>query len=461
MESKSLSPLERFLLLFTDVRPGEGRTALSLLGSVFLVLCAYYLIKPAREGWLSVSAVAGLSKIEVKAYSSFLQVVVLVAAVALYSRLAGRVDRRTLVTTVTLFFAVELPLFFVLQPGFLATPVPYSGIVFYLWVGIFNVFIVAMFWSFVADYYDIEAGRRLLPLVAIGATAGAVAGSSITSVLVGHGLFDTFDLLLVAIVPLLASVLLARWVDASSLDGKRRAIPATAGEGTGAWALIAKNRYLTAAAILTVIFAWVASNGDNLLFGIVQQVLAEEAQATGLEGTALDQFTRERTTAFYSDLFFWVNLVALLSQAFLASRLLRYGGFTALVLFMPVVSVITYSSIALLPTLAVIKALKVAENSSSYSVNNTARHVLWLPTTAEMKYTAKAAIDTTCIRLGDGLAALTVLVSVRWIAASRQELIVFNVILATVLVVLAVILAREHGRISDSPHYLRSSREGL
>ncbi len=438
--------LERVLNVFTEVQAGEGRPALALLGSVFLVLCAYYLIKPAREGWLSVSVVAGLSKIEVKAYSSFLQAVLLIAAVAVYSRMAATLSRRRLIAVVTVVFAAELPLFYLMQPGLLATPVPYAGILFYLWVGIFNVFIVAMFWSFVADYYDVEEGRRLLPLVAIGATAGAVAGSSITSYLVGTGIFDTFDLLLLAILPLIAAALMVRGVAAEqgelSKDG-----PAAGTSDSSPWSLIGEHPYLLTAALLTVAFAWVASNGDNLLFGVVQSVLLDEATAAGLDEEALQQFTRERTTAFYGDLYFWVNLLALLSQAFLASRLLRYGGFTALIMFLPVVSVITYASIALFPTLAVIKALRVAESSSTYSVNNTARHVLWLPTTSEMKYKAKAAIDTTCVRFGDGLAAVTVLLGVRLLGVSNQSLIIFNVVLALCLVVLAFRLAREHSNI--------------
>ena len=433
--------VERLLSLFTEVRAGEGRPALAMLGCVFLVLCAYYLIKPAREGWLSVSVLGGLSKIEIKAYSSFVQAVLLIAAVSAYARLAASLNRRKLITVVTIVFAAELPLFYLIQPEG-PVPVPYAGILFYLWVGIFNVFIVAMFWSFVADYYDVEQGRRLLPLVAIGATGGAVAGSSITSYLVATGLFDTFDLLLLAIVPLMAAAAIARAVEAQEEIAPGET--AAGGDGTSPWHLITSHRYLLTAALLTVVFAWVASNGDNLLFGIVQSVLQDEATAAGMSGDSLQQFTRERTTAFYGELYFWVNLLALLAQAFLASRLLRYGGFTVLILFLPVVSVITYASIALFPTLAVIKALRVAESSSTYSVNNTARHVLWLPTTAEMKYKAKAAVDTTCVRFGDGLAALTILIGVRGLEVSSQNLIVFNLILALLLVGLAVRLAREY-----------------
>ncbi len=438
--------------MFTDVRAGEGRPALGLLTAVFLILTAYYLIKPAREGWLAVSVVSGLSKLEVKAYSSFVQAIVLVAAVAGYSRVSGRWPRRTLVTRVSLFFAWNLPLFWLLQPGLLADTVPYAGLAFYLWVGVFNVFIVATFWSFAADFYSAERGRRILPLVAIGATAGAAFGSAITGLLTGPGWVGTYDLLLLAMLPLGVSVVLARGADRQGetvQDAAPPPGPAAEGADSGPWELIARHRYLMTTALLTVALGWVASNGDNILFGMVQEIIETEAHEQALEApAALERYTRERTTAFYADFFLWVNLVALLVQAFVASRLLRYGGFGTLILFLPVLSAIAYSSMAIFPTLAVVKLFKVAENSSNYSINNTARHVLWLPTTAEMKYKAKAAIDTTCIRIGDGLAALTVLASTRVLATSMLGLLWFNAVLALVWTGLALALARDHAEVS-------------
>ncbi|NNL84417.1 MAG: hypothetical protein HKP27_02135 [Myxococcales bacterium] len=446
------SGVERFLCVFTEVRPGEGRTALMLLGSVFLILCAYYLIKPAREGWLAVSVISGLSKIEVKAYSSFGQTILLIGAVAVFARLSNRWPRRKLVTHVGLFFAANLPFFWMLQPGLIADTVPYAGLAFYLWVGVFNVFIVATFWAFAADFYSEDRGRRLLPLVAVGATAGAALGSWMSGFLSGLG-GDTFDLLLLAIVPLTIAIALARRADArgETVETPPEApVPPGSENGESAWGLIARHPYLTTTALLTVVLGWVASNGDNILFGLVQESIAASASAEEITDTSLlEKYTREQTTAFYGDLFMWVNLVALGSQAFLASRLLKYGGFGVLVLFLPVLSVIAYSSMAIFPALAVIKVLKVAENSSNYSINNTARHVLWLPTTAEMKYKAKSAIDTICIRFGDGLAALTVLASIHVLSASVIQLLWLNAALATVWVVLALVLAREHATVSS------------
>lgn len=220
-------------------------------------------------------------------------------------------------------------------------------------------------------------------------------------------------------------------------------------DGSGALDLVLRHRYLTATALLTVFFAWVASNGDNVLYETVQEVVGASAAHLGIEpGAALEAFVSERTTSFYGDFFLWVNLSALALQAFVTARLLRYGGFGVLLLFLPVLSVVAYSTMAILPTLAVIKLMKVAESSSNYSIHNTARHVLWLPTTAEMKYKAKSAVDTICVRVGDGLAALTVLVGVRMLSASPLRILWLNVALGVAWICVALVIAREHARLS-------------
>ena len=170
MNNTQFTKTERILQIFTEVRPGEGSTALLMFTNVFLILCAYYFIKPLREGWIAVSDISGLSKMEVKAYSSFAQSVFLLFIVGWYGRLADRWDRSTLITRATLFCISNMVIFWFLQPGFFFEKLPVSGIIFYLWVGMFGVFVVAQFWTFCADIYTNERGKRMLALIAIGAT---------------------------------------------------------------------------------------------------------------------------------------------------------------------------------------------------------------------------------------------------------------------------------------------------
>lgn len=450
-----LSMLERGLRIFTDIRPGEGPTSLLLFANVFLILCAYYFIKPLRESWIAVSHIAGLSKMEVKAYSSFGQSLLLVVIVSIYGRLSARWPRGTLITRATLACMACLVVFWLLQPGFLLANLPGSGIAFYLWVGMFGVFIVAQFWAFAADLYADERGTRLLPLIGIGATAGAAAGSFLTEFLVRSHWFDSGTLLLLSIVPLGISIVLTRIADARGPLGTPRAErkpstkPAAAGDGHGALAFVVRHRYLLAVGVVALLTNWVNTNGENLLFRVVQESLERQRQAQGItDPAATISFVRAGTAAFYGNYYFWVNVCALVLQALVASRLLAYGGFGAIFLMLPSIALVSYTSMAIVPLLWMVRIMKVAENSTDYSLNNTARQVLWLPTTAEMKYKGKPVVDSLFVRLGDGFAALTVLLGIQFLHFATRDFACVTVVLVVAWLASAVVIVREHRRLT-------------
>jgi AAA family ATP:ADP antiporter len=455
-----LSRTEKFLQIFTEVRPGEGSTALLMFANVFLILCAYYFIKPLREGWIAISDISGLSKMEVKAYSSFAQSIFLLFIVGWYARLSSRLDRSTLITRATLFCISNMVIFWFFQPGFFFEQLPVSGIIFYLWVGMFGVFVVAQFWTFCADVYTKESGARLLPMIAIGATSGAAAGSWIVDQLVGSGIVPTEGLLIVATIPLFISIWLTRIVDRHQRAIKKPADETTevapeepAEEGAGflisGAKLVFLSRFMLAAILVTLLTNWVNTNGENLLFQVIQNTLTEQASEQGItDPEAILAFTRDETTTFYGNFYFWVNIIALLLQSLVASRLLKYGGFAAILLILPVIAMVSYTVMALLPVLAIVKMMKIAENATDYSINNTSRHVLWLPISSELKFRAKPAIDTLYVRIGDGLAALTVLVGVQLLALSTQQFFIFNVSLVVLWLIFGIMLVKEHRKAS-------------
>ena len=194
---------------------------------------------------------------------------------------------------------------------------------------------------------------------------------------------------------------------------------------------------------------WVNTNGENLLFRVIQESLTTQAEGQGITGEAsVQEFIRDGTTVFYGNFYFWVNVIALLLQAFVASRLLKYGGFAAILLILPVVALTSYTLMALLPVLAVVKMMKIAENATDYSLNNTSRHVLWLPVSSAMKFRGKPAIDTLYVRLGDGLAAVTVLIGVQLLTLSTAGFFTINVVLVLCWLTVGVLLVREHSKLS-------------
>jgi AAA family ATP:ADP antiporter len=420
--------------------------------NIFLVLCAYYFVKPLREGWIAVAHIEHLSKMEVKAYSSFGQSLLLVGVVRAYAGMVDRLPRAQLITRDTLFCMSNLVLFWFLQPDFFIRNLPVTGVAFYLWVGMFGVFVVAQFWAFAADLYHDERGVRLIPLIAIGATSGAAVGAWLTDGLVTWGILGVDYLLLAALVPLAGSIVLTQWVDrrgvapdAAPTEAVEKPIPSS---GSGAFRLIVGSRYLIAVAGVTLLLNWVNTNGENLLFRVVQESLARDAVVAGVAtGDSMLAFTRAGTTAFYGDFYFWVNVTALALQALVASRLLRYGGFSALMLALPMVALVSYAAMAFVPLLAIVKPMKIAENATDYSLGNTARSVLWLPVLAEVKYKAKPAIDTLFTRVGDGLAALTVLVGVQFLQAATASFFAFTVSLVVAMLLLSIRVVRLHAEI--------------
>ncbi len=449
-----LSPLERALRAFTRIKPEEGATSLMLLASIFLILTAYYLIKPVREGWLSVSVIQGLTKLEIKAYSAFGQTILLLLMVPIYARLAALINRRKLINRVGYFFIVVLLVFWLLQPGFITDRAPYAGVAFYLFVGIFSVGLVAQFWAFASDLYGIERGRRLFPLIAVGAASGAVVGSWIGERMVRLEWLEAFDLILVSLVPLAVALWLATRADRRGAYGhpsqttQNRWHEPAAPVNEGAFSLILRHRYLMATAIMMLVFNWVVASGDNLLFGLVQKMLETDlTNGTVVPGTPeFSRLLKNATTAFYSDLYFWINLLGLFLQAFIVSRLVELGGFRLLVMTTPLVSLAAYVSMAVAPVLGIIKAVKIAENSSNYSIQNTARHILWLPTTKEMLYQAKPAVDTFFVRFGDGLAAATVLIGTRMLDLTLLQFVYINIGLIVIWLFLSFYIGREHRR---------------
>jgi AAA family ATP:ADP antiporter len=420
-------PLERFLGLFTDVRAGEGPQLLLLALNTFLILTSYYLMKPVRE----VLILDQPHGAELKSYAYGAQAVLLLVIVPLYGALAARLSRQRLINVVTLFFVACLPLFW-LAVGHEA-PV---GFVFFLWTGIFSLMVIAQFWGYANDIYSVEAGKRLFAVIAFGSSAGAVFGAWLAGRLIRE--IGVPPLLLVAAGVLGASLLLFNRIDRQVLRGEtaREAQDAqSAIGGQGPFRLVLSDRYLLLMALVILLLNCVNSAGEYILASIVKQ--AADAQVAA--GTLTHHEARQFIGAFYSDYFGVVNLVGMVLQLFAVSRLIKWIGVPAGLLMLPVVALGSYAVAALLPTLVAVRWAKIAENSVDYSLMNTVRHMLFLPTTREEKYKAKQVIDSFAARVGDVVSAGIVYLGTAVLTLSVAQFAWINV--ALVLVWIAVCAA--------------------
>jgi AAA family ATP:ADP antiporter len=455
--SAAKSLLDRFLSLFADVRPGEGTTALLLMMNIFLLLAAYYLLKVIRE-----PLVLSEGGAEVKSYAAAAIAGLLVILVPLYSALASRVSRVRLINGVTTFFLSCLILFFALSRA--GVPI---GVAFFIWVGIFNLMVIAQIWAFVNDVYTVEEGKRLFAIVGVGASLGAIAGSYVTGQLVK--VFGPYPFMLGAAGLLVLCMLLTNLVNAREKHGSGHQQPtegdraaaahAPAGapaaqvdkaaepvRGRSAFALVFSDRYLLLIGLLMLVYNLVNTTGEYILGKTVvgAYIAAHGAAATG----SLDE--KKVIGEFYGNFLTMVNIVSALIQAFLVSRILKHLGVRAALLFLPVVAMIGYGAMAFLPILAFIRAVKVAENSLDYSLQNTTKNALYLPTSREAKYKAKQANDTFFVRFGDVLSAGLVFAGTTWLGFSPKHFAMANVALIVVWLVLAVWIGRRFRELSGT-----------
>jgi len=444
------SRVEKLLSVFTEVQAGEGGQVLLLACNIFLIFTAYCIIKPVREALILSGGGA-----ELKSYASAGQAILLLLVfVPLYGRLASRVSRRRLINSVNIFFIGNLLLFYVLAQIKLDL-----GLAFFLWVGIFNLMVPALFWSFANDVYTVAQGKRLFVLVAFGASLGAIVGSWVTGRLIEP--LGVYQLLLVSSGLLGVALLLTNSVERNSVavdgsemtdaiepDDVSTAEPDAQGVGNeNAFRLVFKHRYLLLIALLVLFLNWVNTTGEYILGRTVEEFAnAEAARAAGDVSFDRDAFVRGYIGKFYADFFTGVNILGVLVQLFLVSRILKSLGVRVAMLILPFIAVGGYMLLIFFPILTVVRWAKTAENATDYSLQNTVRHALFLPTNREQKYKAKQAIDTFFQRAGDVFSALLVYVGVHHLQLGIKGFAVANLVLVTVWIGLALAIGKEYVR---------------
>ncbi|HEY8233611.1 MAG TPA: translocase [Vicinamibacteria bacterium] len=427
-------PIDRFLGLFSEVHAGEGMTALLMLTNIFVTLVSYSIIKVVREPLILLGGGA-----EVRSYSAGGQALLLMLFVPFYSWFASRVDRRKLLIGITLFFALNIELFALA----VAAHVPLVGVAFFIWVGIFNIALVAQFWSYANDIYTKPAGDRLFPIIAIGMTAGAPLGSVIAGRLARA---EVAPQMILQVSALLLLVSLALYLVVNARESLRSGAGSDQAALTGAsgFALVFKSRYLGLIAVLIALLNVVNTTGEYL----IARLVSAQAAATAARDSSFNQ--EAWIGGFYGSYQFWVNVAALLLQFFVTSRLVKYLGLRGALLMLPLIALGGYAIVAAGVSFAVVRWVKTAENATDYSVMNTARGLLWLPTSREEKYKGKQAVDTFFVRTGDLVQAGLVYAGTHWLALQVTGFALVNVVLTLVWLGVALLILREHRKLAPA-----------
>jgi AAA family ATP:ADP antiporter len=320
----------------------------------------------------------------------------MLVASPLFSALVTRYSRRRFIPYAYHFFTANVLVFFALFHALDGEARVLAARVFFVWTSVFNLFVVAVFWGYMADIFRSEQGKRLFGFIAAGGTLGAIAGSGLTTVAVGA--IGTTQVLLLAALFVECAVLVFRRLDRLPLAAASGGM-ASGGDGvmakTGAWGgltLVAGSAYLLMICLYYLFFTTAST------FTYLEQARLVAAAST----------SPEARTAIFARIDLLTNVLTLLLQSLMAGRIVRAIGVGPALVILPLVHVAGFASLVAWPVLSMCVAFQVLRRGTDYGIAKPAREVLYTVLDREEKYKAKSFIDTFVYRGGDALSAVVI-----------------------------------------------------
>jgi AAA family ATP:ADP antiporter len=384
--SDSDGPMLRLLRRLIDVTAAE----LPALGwcwlYIFSVLASYYILRPIRDQMGVAGGVNNLPWL----FTGTLVVMLLLNVP--FSALVKLLPRRQFISLSYRFFAVTILAFGAALHWATPEQTVWVGRAFFIWTSVFNLFVVSIFWSMVVDIFSSEQGKRLFGFIAAGATLGAIVGSSLTASLALR-VQPAFLLIGAALLLEVATLCVRRLSRLSSAVSdrphpEREEQPIGGGVMSG-FVDAVRSPYLLNTAIFLLLYAVTST------FLYFSQASVVSASFTG----------RGAQTAFFATIDLLVNSITLVVQVFLTGRLVKWFGVAVVLAVLPVLSMLGFGAIAVLPTLMAVASFQVLRRAGNFALTQPARQVLYTVVSREDRYKAKNFIDTAVYRAGDQVGA--------------------------------------------------------
>ena len=385
------------------VAPGEGRVLFWSFTYFFSLLCSYYIVRPMRD---EMGIAGGVEKLQWMFTGTFF---VMLAAVPLFGWVTKRFPVRRFLPLVYFFFISNLLLFFILFKSNISHP--YVARVFFIWASVYILFIVSVFWSFMADCFTAEQAKRLFGIIAAGGTAGALTGPALAALLVV--VLGPNNLLLISAAFLSIAVgciyRIIAWKKSTTANvlqednggpvypdsGMDQTIGGSVFAGIR---LVFRSSYLTGICILMLLFTTLAT----FLYFQQAQIIRDNFQ------NPTDR------TAIFAVMDFAVNALTLTTQMFLSSRIISKLGLSWALALVPLFLGFGFLLLGWMPVLSILITVQVLRRAGNYAVMRPAREMLYVVLGKEEKYKAKNVIDTVVYRGGDAVSA--------WIYAGMNAL---------------------------------------
>jgi ATP:ADP antiporter, AAA family len=382
---------QRWLGRVVAVRPGEVRALLWSFAYFFCLLAGYYVLRPLRD---EMGIAGGVRNLQWLFTATF---VVMLAAVPVFGAVVARLPRRRFIPLVYHFFVANIAIFWLLLT--LGVEKVHVARVFFVWISVFNLFAVSVFWSFMADLYASEQGKRLFGFIAAGGSAGALLGPALTVGLAAP--LGPVNLLIVAAILLELAVVCAHRLESAAPPAASAPAAATAPPVSGAraesaglgggWlagiAMVLRSPYLAGIAL------WVS------LLSLAGTFLYFQ-QANIVAAASDDPAVRTR---IFASIDLSIGLLTIMVQFFATGRLMARFGVGLAAAALPLVFGLGFLALAFAPMLFVVIAFQAIQRTANFAVSNPAREVLFTVLEREEKYKAKNVIDIVVFRGADAL----------------------------------------------------------
>ncbi len=432
----------RLFKMASKIEAHEIKAVLFSFAYLFCVMSGYYILRPVRDAFAVEMPEGEVENLFVVVF------VVMLLVIPVYGFINSRVKLSTLLPWVYVFFALNLVgFYFMLQNNpvisrileELGYQLKWTPRIYFVWVSVFNLFVVSVFWSFMADLFSKEQSKRLFGFIAGGASTGAIAGPFLVTLLVTPEYWglpiesvSTPNLLLISAVFLLVPVLIIRSLirhrndfrDADkSPDDMKQAIGGNPFAGV---VLFFRSPYLMGIGTFIVLYTAMST---FVWLQLVDLIKAEN-------------LSREETTSMWALMDLAVNVLAVFTQLFGTARLASRFGLVVTLAVIPLFMIAGFAVVAIVPLLPILIVLQILRRAGNYAITRPGREMLFTIVDKESKYKAKNAIDTAVYRGGD--AATAQLYSALERVLNFSGIAIVGAFLAALWFVVAILLGRNY-----------------
>ncbi|QIA77918.1 NTP/NDP exchange transporter [Rodentibacter caecimuris] len=372
--------MNNLLQKFVDIKPNEIKTLAWSWFYVFTLFLAYYSLRPIRD---ELGATGGVRNLPWLFTGTLIAMLVLTPC---YAYLVKCWKREKFIAIAYRFFMLNLLIFAYLMYAANGEILIWTGRIFFIWVSVFNLFVVSVFWSLMSDVFSTEQSKRLFGLLATGATLGGMTGSAFISGLADN--LSQYVFLTIALLLLEIAVQSAKQVSRLSSPEIHRGY--TERVEIGGSVLSGLTRTFQSPYLLGI-------SAFILCYSMTSTVLYFQ-QAEIVNNHFLNRAER---TAFFANIDLWVNGLTLIFQLGLTGRMMKYLGILPVLAMLPLLSSVSFAMLAIYPTVAIFVIIQVTRRVSNFAFTRPAREVLFTRLNREDRYKAKNVIDTVIYRTGD------------------------------------------------------------